>query len=903
MTDTNQTTDSRPAQDSRSLKDSLTAWLSKPQVWGFFVSMAVMALVSVLFFVPNNFNGDTLQQQDMQQGAANGEEGRAYEELTGEKALWTNSLFSGMPTFQISPSYPSNSLFTWLNSVYGLGLPAPSNLLFMMMFGMLIMCYCLRMRWWYALIAAVGWGLSSYFIIIIGAGHIWKFVTLTYVPPTIGALIMAYRGKYLGGAALMSLFAMLQLNANHPQITYYSAFVMGLLALAFLVQDIREKRIKRWLAATGVCLLSGALALGANAPSLYNTYEYSKETKRSQSELTPLKSATAETDPGQPAERPTGGLPKSEIGGWSNMPSESFSLLIPNIKGGASIMPEKGSFRPLSIADTEQFKDEPDYGNTDDFGLSGQLSQYFGGKGTTNGPFYLGALLCALFLLGLLIVRGPVKWALLAATILSVCLAMGNHFEALTDFMIYNFPLYNKFRAAETALVIAALCVPLLAAMALQKLFGKDGGWERYRIQIYISFGLCILIALLGWLAPQIFGNPIRPEEAEALESYRDQIAAAYPDHIGAFDATVDNISAIRLQLVSADALRSLIVLLLGLGAVVLTARRKLAVPAGALAVGMIVLVDLFSVDKRYVSAESFAATEFEFTDPLAADAIDKAISEDKGYYRVMDIPGFGNARRSFHHKMIGGYHAAKLNRYNDLIERRMSYVTRFGYNPDARVDSLIALYAPEDGVILKNLAADYRVLDMLNAKYIITGDSTVVVENPYAAGPAWMARELTYVKNADAEMAALGTIDPTAVAVADERFRAALGDNVPSVAPGDTVVMTGYTPNTLTYDVTTKNGGVCVFSEVWFPWGWKATIDGKPAQLGRVNYVLRALRVPAGSHKVSMTFDPDSIHNTTAAAYICVTLIYLLLLAALFRVYLGETSPRQWLRTHFKRS
>ncbi|MGM9852491.1 MAG: hypothetical protein ACI30N_00765 [Muribaculaceae bacterium] len=884
------------------LQSSLADWFSKPQVWGFFVSMAVMALVSVLFFVPNNFNGDTLQQQDMQQGAANGEEARAYEELTGEKALWTNSLFSGMPTFQISPTYPSNSLFTWLNSIYGLGLPAPSNLLFMMMFGMLIMCYCLRMRWWYALIAAVGWGLSSYFIIIIGAGHIWKFVTLTYVPPTIGALIMAYRGKYLSGAALMSLFAMLQLNANHPQITYYSAFVMGLLSLAFLVQDIREKRIRRWLAATGVCLLSGALALGANAPSLYNTYEYSKETKRSQSELTPLKSADAGAE-AKPAERPTGGLPKEEIGGWSNTPSESFSLLIPNIKGGASIKPEKGSFSGLYISDTDEFKDNTVYGETDEFDISSQMSQYFGGKGMTNGPFYLGALLCALFLLGLLIVRGPVKWALLVATILSVCLAMGNHFEALTDFMIYNFPLYNKFRAAETALVIAALCVPLTGALALQKLFGKDGGWERYRIQVYISFGICILIALLGWVAPQIFGDPIRPEEMEALNGMRSQVAARYPDHIGAFEAAVDNIAAIRLNLVSADALRSLIVLLLGLGAVVLTTRRKLAAPAGALAVGMIVLVDLFTVDKRYVSAESFAATEFEFSDPLAADAVDKAISEDKGYYRVMDIPGFGNARRSFHHHMIGGYHAAKLNRYNDLIERRMSYVNRYGYMPQARVDSLIERYAmPEDREMLRNLAADYRVLDMLNARYIITGDSTVLQQNPYAAGPAWMARELSYVKNADAEMAALATIDPTAVAVADERFRAVLGDNVPSVVPGDTVVMTSYSPNTLTYDVTTRNGGVCVFSEVWFPWGWKATIDGKPADLGRVNYVLRALRVPAGSHKVSMTFDPDSIHNTTTAAYICVTLIYLLLLAALFRYYIGETTPREWLRARFKR-
>lgn len=879
--------------DIDKIKDRLAAWFAKPQVWGFFVSIAVMALVSVLFFVPNNLNGDTLQQQDMQQGAANGEEGRAYEELTGEKALWTNSLFSGMPTFQISPSYSSNALFTWLNDIYGLGLPAPSNLLFMMMFGMLIMCYCLRMRWWYALIAAVGWGLSSYFIIIIGAGHIWKFVTLTYVPPTIGAMIMAYRGKYLGAAALMSLFATLQLNANHPQITYYSAFVMGLLALGFLIQDIRTKQVRRWLTATGVCLISGALALGANSPSLYNTYEYSKETKRSQSELTPLKSGNK----AKPAERPTGGLPKREIGGWSNTPSESFSLLIPNIKGGASILPQKGSFRGLYISDTEQFKDNPEYGYSDNFGLTSQVSQYFGGKDTTNGPFYLGALLCALFVLGLLIVQGPIKWALLAATILSICLAMGNHFEALTDFMIYNFPLYNKFRAAETALVIAALCVPLLGAMALQKIFDKDGGWKRYRIAICISFGLCILIAFLGWVAPQIFGEPLRPEELVALNGERMKIAEAYPEHLTSFDNTIDNIAAIRLQLVSDDALRSLIVLLLGFGFVALTARRKLAAPVGALAVGLIILVDLYSVDKRYVNTDSFASTDFEFNDPLAADAIDNAISQDTTYYRVMDIPGFGVARRSFHHKMIGGYHAAKLNRYNDLIERRLSYVTQFGYKPIARVDSLHNLYDPEYATILKNLAADYRVLDMLNAKYIITGDSVVLRQNHYAAGPAWMARDLRYVKNADEEMAALGTIDPTTVAVADERFRNVLGDNIPTVSPDDNVVMTSYTPNTLTYDVTTANGGLCVFSEVWFPWGWKATIDDQPAQLGRVNYLLRALRVPAGSHKVKMTFDPDSIQNTTTVAYICVALIYLLLLAAIARCYLGDTTPREWLR------
>lgn len=263
--------------------------LSRPQVWGFFVAVAVMAILSLAFFYPDNFDGNTLRQPDMQQGAANGQEAAAFEEATGEKALWTNSLFGGMPTFQISPSYPSNSLFTWLNTVYGLGLPAPSNLLFMMMFGFFILMYALKIRWYYALIGAVAWGFSSYFVIIIGAGHIWKFLALTYVPPTIAGLIMLYRGQKIAGSAMLALFAMLQLNANHPQMTYYFGLTMALLAIAYLVDSIRRKTVRQWLVASALALGAGALALGANAPSLYNTYEYSKETKRSQSELTLLR--------------------------------------------------------------------------------------------------------------------------------------------------------------------------------------------------------------------------------------------------------------------------------------------------------------------------------------------------------------------------------------------------------------------------------------------------------------------------------------------------------------------------------------------------------------------------------------------------------------------------------------
>ena len=319
-------------------------YLQRPNVWGTLVSLAVMVIVASCFFYPDAFEGHTLQQADMQQGAANGHEGAEYQAATGEKALWTNSLFGGMPTFQISPSYPSNSLFTWLNTVYGLFLPAPANLLVMMMLGFYILLLALGLRWYYSLLGAIAWAFSSYFVIIIGAGHIWKFVTLTYIPPTIAGVWLCYRGRYLAGAAMTALFGMLQLNANHPQMTYYFGLVLLAIAVAYLWRAVRRKEMRGWLTATGIALGAGILALGANAPSLYNTYEYAKETKRSQSELTPVTTATD-----TPAERPTGGLSKQEITGWSYGRSEMFSLLIPNIKGGASARPDQGRQTFMSL--------------------------------------------------------------------------------------------------------------------------------------------------------------------------------------------------------------------------------------------------------------------------------------------------------------------------------------------------------------------------------------------------------------------------------------------------------------------------------------------------------------------------------------------------------------------------
>lgn len=866
-------------------------WIKQPQVWGFFASVAVLAVISVAFFYPDNFEGNSLMQADMQQGAANGHEAQEYAAATGEKALWTNALMSGMPTFQISPSYPSNSLFTWINAVYGLWLPEPSNLLFMMMFGFLIMLFCMRMRWPVALLGAVAWGLSTYFVIIIGAGHLWKFITLSYIPPTIGGLVLCYRRRWVLGGALAALFAMLQLNANHPQMTYYFAFVMVGFVIAFLVDAVRRHAVGDWLKGSAILLLAGCLAVGANLPNLYNTYEYSKETKRAQSELTEPASA----DSGAPAERPTGGLSKWEIVNWSYGRQEMVSLLIPNIKGGATVRPEKGQMSPMTLDRLDRARSS----SREVQAFLPYFYQYFNDSEGTNGPVYVGAVIFALFLLGCVIVRGPLKWALLALTVLSILLALGRNLEWLTDLMIYHFPMYSKFRAVESILVVAEFTMPLLAVLGLAQYFNADDKAQRLRQReaMFIVFGICALICLAGWLAPSKFGSAFTSHDFETLSA----IGENYSDYVNP-NTLMETVRHLRYGMLSADAGRSLLLLAIGAALLWAYSAGKVSRFVATAALFAVVLLDLYNVDKRYVSSDSFAANSAigsGHLDPLAPDAIDNLISADTTmHYRVMDVPGFGSATRSYHHHMIGGYHAAKLNRYEDLIQRRMQYSTNLPRLAAAlgagSVNDVIDLTALPDSALAdspaqlrelaKELSADMRVLDMLNARYIITGDKEQpVMLNSDALGNAWLVSDIKYVDNADSEMSALSTLHPGSSAVADKKFRDILGEIDAMPAASDTIYLTSYTPNRLAYRARTANGGLAVFSEIYFPWGWHATIDGNEAQLGRVDYVLRAMRVPAGDHELAMTFDPQSLHVTGGIAYACVTMIYLWLCIGIF--------------------
>lgn len=852
------------------IKSGLNNFIHDRQTRGFLFSVIIMAIISIAFFYPDNFEGNDLRQHDMLQGMANGQEVKLYEEATGEQSRWTNALFSGMPTFQISPSYPSNSLFAWFTKVYGLGLPSPSNLLFMMMVGFMILMLAMKVKWEYGLIGAIAWGFSTYFIIIIGAGHIWKFVTLAYIPPTLAGIVLAYRGRYLAGAAMASFFAMMQLNANHIQMTYYFCFVIAALVIAYLVKALRTKEMidmKRWCKATGALAVAAALAIGANLPSIYHTSKYAKETQREQSEVDNNDPATADR------------VKRDYITQYSYGRSETFTLFIPDVKGGASVRPEAGSLRPMSLADLDgaaKYSDDPFV----DLYLN-YSTQYFGEPEMTNGPVYVGVIIFALFIMGCVIVRGPVKCGLLFVLLVTVMLSWGRNCQWFTDIFIDNVPMYSKFRTVESILVVAEFIIPLLAIVGLYRLYNpaprlqpaipaksnlpepKPAKFlkEKGDIAIAAGFGIVGLICLLGVLNPGIFGSGYN-EESEIRNSQiiGQQLAAQGYDQEIVQQASFDNpkvrnaVNDLHLSLVRKDCLRSLIFIILGIGAVGiwrfnLLKNKRYSTIASVSAIGVLVLIDLYGVNKRYLSHDCFFVPDLtasiEAISPTPADR--EILKDTDPNYRVADFDRFGDAAPSYFHKMIGGYHAAKLGRYNDLIN--------------------------------SGLITSEPVLNMLNARYIVAGGQ--VYTNDGALGNAWFVDNISYVDNANAELAALNTLSPDAEAVADKSMEAILGNATPGDST-DVIIPTSYAPNRLSYKSTTTTPRVAVFSEVYFPWGWNATIDGNPAEIARVNYVLRAMVIPAGTHEITMTFDPKSVHTTVSVATISVIVIYLLTLVAI---------------------
>ncbi|WP_272961256.1 YfhO family protein [Barnesiella viscericola] len=777
-------------------------------------------VLSFVYFSPDVIEGKILFQHDTQQGLAIGHEAQVYAQESGETPRWTGSLFSGMPTFQISPSYSSNAPLKALQHVYNLWLVSPVSLVFIMMLGFYILLLTLNVRWYLAAFGAIAYAFSSYFFIIIAAGHIWKFITLAYIPPTIAGVILAYRGRYLLGGALAALFGALQIMSNHVQMSYYFLFVICAVVVAYGVEHYRAHTMPRFFKATGVLVVAALLAVGANASNLYHTYKYSKESMRG--------GHTELTSPDADKTKPAGnGLDKDYITQWSYGKMETLTLLIPDSKGGAS-GPLAENERAVKAADPQL---RP---------YLSQVDRYWGDQPFTAGPVYVGALIFFLFVLGCFIVRTPLKWALLVVTILTIMLSWGKNMMWLTDWFIDYFPMYNRFRTVSSILVVAEFCMPLLAVLALKKIFDDPSILSREKRWFYLSGGIVAGIALLAALFPTLFDTFLKDYELEA---------AGQPGYAELFAG----IAEARKAVFTADAWRSFIIVALGFAVLWLLRQKKLNPTVAMIALVVILVGDMYPVNKRYLNSDNFV-TPARKTNPFPMTDADRYILQDKDMnYRVLNAAAgetlasaFSEPRTSYYHKSIGGYHAAKLRRYQDLIDRQL-------------------------------VNANPAVLNMLNTRYIIQpledGRETVV-RNPGALGNAWFVSEVKWVDNADAEMAAITDFDPSHTAVVDRRFAREIGDKVVPPAVGDTIYETGYKPDELTYRYRSQQGGLAVFSEIYFPWGWQVTVDGKPVDMARVNYVLRAVNLPAGEHEVIFRFDPPSVHTTEAIAYVSLFLI-----------------------------
>jgi len=840
------------AKKTNALDGRIVGNLTWRPIVEFFGAVAIFIAISLAFFYPNVLQGDVLRQNDVIQGLANGQEAGLFEQQTGEHSRWTDALFGGMPTFQISPAYKGTSWLGWAAEAYRLWLPSPMNLLFVLMLGFFIMLLAFKVKWWQAVLGAIAYGFSSYFIILIGAGHIWKLLVLIYIPPTLGGIVLCYRGKYITGGALTAFFAALQLMSNHVQMSYYSLIVVAAIAIAALCKALSDKKLGRWCVATCVLVVAAGLALAANSPNLLLTYKYSQETIRGgHSELTPQGTDAITTKP------TTNGLDKDYITQWSYGKAETFTLLIPNVKGGATIKPVKGENKPLLLSETKKGEDMINSGEARgiDAAVLQQTPQYFGDQPMTNGPVYVGALICALFLLSCVVVKGPLKWTLLVATILSIMLAWGKNFMGLTDWFIDYFPMYNKFRTVSSILVVAEITMPLLAVLALKEMFSQENFFKNHKQALFWTFGITALFCLLGMLCPSIFGTGMNDQETQMFNGYVNAGQLSRGD-LGGIDNTLQTV---RNSMVSADSLRSLAIVVIGFVLLLLYCKKKLSATVAAVTLSALVLVDLFAINKRYLSEESFVE-KVESAQVITPRPVDTQILQDTTHYRVLDLQHFSEAMPSYFHNTVGGYHAAKLTRYNDLIERQIS----------------------------KN---NISVLNMLNTRYVIVNDNTVQ-QNPQALGNAWFVDSLRIVENADQEMAFLDHFNPATQAVADAKFGDVLGTAKPRSA-GDTISLTSYAPNHLTYHSHSANGGLAVFSEIYFPWGWKINVDGQPAEMGRVNYVLRAMQLPAGDHEIDFRFDPDEVNRTETLASVAVIVIYLLLLGALNLAVFGKAKQK----------
>jgi hypothetical protein len=777
-----------------------------------FTALILFTIISFAYFYPV-LEGKVLKANDSMVSRISSKEIMDYREKTGNEALWTNSMFSGMPAYLISTKYPGN-LFKKLDTILRV-FKMPVSVLFISMAGFYILLLMFGLNPWLSLIASIAYGLSSFLFQILAAGHNTQAIALAYAAPMIGSVYYAYRHNAIKGALLTALFLTLELLANHPQITYYAMICILVFVITEFIFSVKEKAILKFVKTSLILLVPLILAIGINFGFLFTTYEYGKYSVRGKSDLTgENKNASS-------------GLDRDYITYWSYGINETMNLLIPNFKGGSSSPFDRDSETVKALRQNNAAS------------AAGQFSKYWGPQqGGTAGPHYVGAIVLFLFVLGLIIVKGREKWWLLIATLLSIMLAWGKNFMPFTNLFIDFFPGYSKFRAVTMTLVISQFCIPLLGALALRDIFNsavpKKALLNGLKLAAAITGGVILLVIIIPGLA----GSFLSQYETEAGLPLWLQSA----------------LIADRKEMLKIDGIRSLVFILLSAAALFGFIFEKLRKEYAFLILGLLIVADLWSADKRYLNAGQFEKPSV-IQKTLAPSVADEFILKDKSYYRVLNLSVSvfnDNSPTSYFHKSIGGYHGAKLKRYQEFIDTCI-YPALSGFGKAAENAKSLEEYQS----VLNNNPV--HVLNMLNARYVILDAGAPPIINQNAFGNAWFVEKPIMADNANMEISLINKIDPSGEAVIDKKFKELVPAASYPKSDGENIELTSYQPNELIYKYSARSAKLAVFSEIYYPAGWKCFIDGKESSYFRADYVLRAMVVPEGEHEIKFIFEPSS--------------------------------------------
>ena len=821
----------------------------------YIVAIILFYLVTTLYFLPL-IQGKSLNQSDVLHYRGGSKEISDFRSETGEEALWTNSMFGGMPAFQISVAYKS-TILTSLQKVLRLGLPGVASIVFLYFLGFFALLLVFKINPWLAIVGALAFGFSSYFFIIIEAGHNTKALAIAYMAPLLAGIVLAYREKWLLGFIITALFTGLEISANHFQITYYLLLIIIILVVFEFVDTIRSKTYTRFIKSSSILLVAGILGVMLNLPALWSTYDYGKQTIRGKSELKAKDGKVSS------------GIDKDYATQWSYGIQETLSLIIPNVKGGAT--------NNLSANSEALQKVEPKWRQN----VGGQ-NHYWGDQPFTSGPVYVGAFILFAFIFGLFILKGKYKWMLLTATIISILLAWGKNFMPLTDFFLDYVPLYNKFRAVTMTLVIAELAIPLLAIITLNKIIETPDLIKLNKKKLWIAFGVTGGLLAILYLFPQsLLGFISNAENAQFARLSQSTDANTIKQFML-------NLETARIHIFRVDVLRSILFITLAFVSFILYGNKKIG---SALLIGIwgiIVMLDMIPIVHRYLNEDDYVRSS-TFQNAIKPTVANSEILKDNSIYRVANfsVETFMDANTSYFHQSIGGYTAAKLRRYQDLVERQIIPEKSLLTNALANFSSMEEL---------GNTYVKLTALNMLNTKYFIYNPNSAPLLNSYALGNAWFVKNYYTVNNADEEILSLKKINPANEAVFDIKFKALVEGKKLIFDPNAKIDLVSYQPNHLIYNSESSTDQFSVFSEIYYDKGWNVYLDGKEYDYFRANYLLRAMIVPAGKHKIEFRFEPKSyIIGTIVSSATSVLIILLIVVLILWKLKIINLLSNAW--------